>query len=84
MKYTRRLSALQNTFPIDCPSLVSAEGLADPSAGTTYKSATPARSQRNATRRLSRDHTGLDGCRMSTSASIVIPPADARAAAGVA
>ncbi len=78
-KYSVRLSALQNTPVAPRPSVVTATGFDAPSAGTTYRSCAPARSQMNATRRLSRDQTGDDGCLNSMSFSIDRRPGGATA-----
>src|SRR6187549_3112937 len=58
------LSGLQKMFP-GPPSVVSCAGGAEPSAGTTKRFDTPARSHVNAMRRLSRDQIGFEGCLMS-------------------
>src|SRR5947209_8743179 len=58
LKYSHLPSALQVTAFGAAPPLVMATGFADPSEGTTYRPVTPARSQINATRLPSRDHTG--------------------------
>src|SRR5947207_2185596 len=80
-KYTRWLSALQNT-PAPSPSAkrVSARAPARPEGGAASASATkmlamPARSDKKATCRPSGDHTALDGWRMSINCSIVSPRA---------
>src|SRR4051812_40470156 len=77
------LSALQK-YPGGTPSVVTCVGFAEPSAGTTYRLATPARSHVNAMRRLSRDQSGFDGCLMSISCSIVSDPPGGCGARGAA